>query len=101
MRVRVGVVVMRGSGKDAIMPLPSTTATVNNATIGTVGSIPPPLPLTTTVIAAANDRHRRCHTVNNNNHQKPVVVVCHQRRQRLSLFMEVVVDGGRGNGGLH
>jgi hypothetical protein len=73
------------------MPLllpPSTSVTIEDAAIGTVGSIPPPLRLTITTIAAVNDRHRHCHTVNNNNCQKPAVVVCHSRRQWQSLLTE-------------
>jgi hypothetical protein len=55
---------------------PSTAAKVNDAAIGNVGSIPPPLLSTTTAITAVDDRHRRCHTVDNDDRQKPAVVVC-------------------------
>jgi hypothetical protein len=70
------VVVREVLVKTPSLPLPSTTATVDNTTIGTVSSIPPPPPSTTTTIAAVNNRHCRCHTVNVDNRQKPAVVVC-------------------------
>jgi hypothetical protein len=64
--------------KTPLLQLPSTaTATVNNATIGAISSIPPPPPSTMTAIAAVDNRHCRCHTVNDDNCQKPVVDVCH------------------------
>jgi hypothetical protein len=53
---------------------PSTAATVDNAAIGAVGSIPPPLLLTMTDIATVDDCHCRCHTVNDDDHQKPAVM---------------------------
>jgi hypothetical protein len=57
------------------LPLPSTAATVYDATICAVSSIPLPLPLTTTTIAAANNCHCRCHTVDNYNCQKSAVIL--------------------------
>jgi hypothetical protein len=60
-----------------LLPPPSTAATVDNAAISTVSSIPPLPPLTTTAIATVNNRHCHCHTVNNKDHQKPAVIVCH------------------------
>jgi hypothetical protein len=71
MRTRVGVVVLGGGGKYAIV------ATVNNATIGVIGSIPPPLPSMTTAIATVDECHCCCYTVNDDDHQMPVVTVCH------------------------
>ncbi len=59
-----------------LLPPPSTAATIDNAIIGAVGSIPLPLLSTTTAIPAINTRHCRCHTVNDDDHQKPAVVVC-------------------------
>jgi hypothetical protein len=79
---------------------PSIAATVIDATIGAVGSIPPLLPLTTTAINAIDDHHCRCHTVEDNDCQKPVVVVPPQQWQWWSLLMEAAVDGSHGNGGL-
>jgi hypothetical protein len=81
-----------------LSPLPSTATTVNDATIGTVGSILPPPPSTTTAIAAIDDPHRHCHTVDNDNRQKPEVVDRHQWRQWRSLLMEAAVNGSHGNG---
>jgi hypothetical protein len=52
------------------LPLPSTTTTVDNATIGAVGSISLLPPSTTTAIAAADDHYCCCHTVDNNKRQK-------------------------------
>ncbi len=78
---------------------PSTAATINDATIGAVSSIPPPLPLMTTAIATIDGCHCRCHTVISNDRQKPAVVVCCQRWQWRSLLMEAAVDGSRSNGG--
>jgi hypothetical protein len=83
-----------------LSPPPSTTTSVDNATIGAINSIPLLPPSTTTAIAAIDNHHCHCHTVDNDNHQKPAVVVCHQRRQRRSLLMEAEVDGNRNNGGL-
>jgi hypothetical protein len=57
------------------LPPPSTTATVDAAAIGAVGSIPPLPLLTMTAIVAVNDCHRHCYTVHDDNRQKPVVVV--------------------------
>ncbi len=79
---------------------PSTTATVHNAAVGTVGSIPPLPPSTTTAIAAIVDCHRRCHTVDDDNCQKLAVVVCCQWLHLRSSLTEAAVDGGRGDGGL-
>jgi hypothetical protein len=89
------------------MPLllpPSTTASVYDAAIGAVGSIPPPLLLSTTTIAAVNNRHCRCHTVDNNNCQKPAVMFVikdsngghHQRKWQLMVAMAMAdfVDSG-------
>jgi hypothetical protein len=95
----VVVVIMGGGGKNAIV-VASTTATVNDAAICTVSSIPPPLPSTMTAIAAINDRHCHYHTVNVNNRQKPAVVVCRQRQQWRSLLMGAAVDGDCYDGGL-
>jgi hypothetical protein len=53
--------------KMPLPPPPSTTATVDNAAIGTIVSIPPsPLPSTMTAIPAVDNHHHRCHTVNDN-----------------------------------
>ncbi len=82
------------------LPPPSTNATVNNATIGAVSSIPLPPPSTMTAIAAIDDCHCCCYTVNNDNPQKPTVIDCRQRQQWWSLLTEVVVDGSCGDGGL-
>jgi hypothetical protein len=67
--------------KTPLLPPPSIIATAKDATIGAVGSIPPPLPSTTTAIAAINDSHCRCHTVNDNDRKKPAVIVSCQWRQ--------------------
>jgi hypothetical protein len=83
-----------------LLPLPSTGATVNNAAIGAVGSIPLPPPSTTTTIAAINDHHRRCHTVDDNDRQKPAAIVRCQQWQWRPSSTEAVVDGNRGNGSL-
>jgi hypothetical protein len=69
--------------KMPLLPLPSTATTIDNATIGAVGSIPLLLLLTITAIATVDDCHRCCHTVNYDDHQKPAVVIC-------------LVDGGNG-----
>ncbi len=82
------------------LPLPSTAATIDNATISAVGSIPPLPPSTKTTIPTINDRHHRCHTVDNDARQKPVVVVHCQRRQRRSSLTEATVNGSHGNGSL-
>jgi hypothetical protein len=85
------------------MPLllpPSTAATVEDAPIGAVSSIPPLLPSTMTAIVAINDYHCRCHAVNNDNHQKPAVIVCGRQWQRRSSSTEAAADGNHGNGGL-
>jgi hypothetical protein len=82
------------------LPPPSTAATVDDAAIKAVGSIPL-LPLsTTTTIATVEDHHCLCHTVNDNDHQKPAVVVHHCQRQRWSSSMEAAVNGNWGDGGL-
>ncbi len=77
MRARMAVIVVVAGGKNAIVPLPSTAATVNDAAIEAVGSIPSSPPSTTTAIPAVNDHHCRCHTVDNDDRQKPAVTVCH------------------------
>jgi hypothetical protein len=89
------------SVKTPSFPPPSTPATVDNAAIGAIGSIPPPPPSTTTAIAAINDCHCRCHTVDNDNRQKPAVIVCRQWQQWWSSSMEAAVDGGHGDDALH
>jgi hypothetical protein len=86
--------------KTPLLPLPSTAATIYNAAINAVGSIPLPPPLTTTAITAVDNPHCRCHTVNNNDRQKPADVVCHQRQQWQLLLMEAAVHGGCSDGGL-
>jgi hypothetical protein len=83
-----------------LLPPASTDATIDNAAISAIGSIPSPLPSTTTAIATINDRHCRCHTVNDDNCQKPENIVCHQRQLWQSLLTKTAVNGGRGNGGL-
>jgi hypothetical protein len=86
--------------KTPLLLPPSTNATVDDAAIGTIGSIPP-LPLSTaTAIAAVDNRHCRCHTVNDDDRQMPAVVDCCQQRQWRSLLMEATVNGGHGGGGL-
>jgi hypothetical protein len=87
--------------KRPLLPLPSTVATIDDAAIGAVSSLPPLLPpLTMTNIVAVNGFHCRCHIVNDNNCQKPAVIVYCQRRQWQSLLMEAAVDGGCSNFGL-
>jgi hypothetical protein len=76
-----------------LSPLPSTAATVDNAAIGAVGSIPLPPTLTTTAIAAVDDHHCCCHTVNKYNRQKPAVIVCHQWRQWWTAAAQLTVNG--------
>jgi hypothetical protein len=86
--------------KTPLLLPPSTTATVDNAAIGAVSSIPLSPPSTTTAIIAVNDHHCRCYTVNDNDRQKPMVVVSCQRQQRQSLLTEAAVDGNHGKSGL-
>jgi hypothetical protein len=78
--------------KTPLSPPPSTAATVNDATINALGSIPLPLPSMMTTIAAVNDHHHRCHTVNDDDCQKSAVIFCHQGQQWRSLLTEAVVD---------
>jgi hypothetical protein len=87
--------------KTPSLPPPSTAATVDNATIGAIKSIPSLPPSTTTTIAAIDGHHCRCHTVNDNDRQKQAVIVCHRRRQRRSSLTEAAADGNLGNGGLY
>jgi hypothetical protein len=96
----MAVIVLAGVGMMPSLLPPSNAATINNAAIDAIGSIPLPPPLSTTAIATINNCHCCCHTVNNDNRQKPAVVVCHQCWQWQSLLMEVVVDGSSGNVGL-
>ncbi len=77
MKARMALIFVGGVGKDAIVSAAINAVTVDNAAIGTVGSIPLPLPLTTTTIAAVNNHHCRFDTVNKDKCQKPAVVVCH------------------------
>jgi hypothetical protein len=86
--------------KTPLLPPPSTGATVNDAAIGAISSIPRLLPSTTTPITTINDHHRGCHTVDNNNHQKPVVVVHCRWQQWWPYLTEAAVGGNRSNGGL-
>jgi hypothetical protein len=59
--------------KTPLLPLPSTATSIDDATIGTAGSIPLLLPSMTTAIAAVYDHHCRCHTVDDDN--RPLFVI--------------------------
>jgi hypothetical protein len=78
------------------LPLPSTAATVDDAVIGAVSSIPLPPPSTMTPIAAVDVHHCCCHTVDGDNCQKPVGIVCCQRQQWRSAAAQLTVNGRGG-----
>ncbi len=86
--------------KTPLSPLPSTAATVDDAAIGTVGSIPLPPPSIMTAIAAVNNCHFCCHTDDNNDCQKPAVMFVIDGGNGGHCQWKAVVDGGRGDGGL-
>jgi hypothetical protein len=73
------------------LPPPSTTATIDDATINAVGLIPPLLPSTMTAIATINDCRCPCHSIDNDNCQKP---------GNGGSSTKAVVNSSQSNGGL-
>jgi hypothetical protein len=65
-----------------LLPPPTTAATVDNAAIGAIGSIPPWPPSRMTAIAAVDDPRCHIHTGNNNDHHS-----------LLTGAMAVIIDG--------
>jgi hypothetical protein len=101
MRARVAVVVVGGSGKDAIIATAINRCHHQQCCHWRCWLNPTALPPLMTTIATVDNRHCCFHAVNEVDRQKPAVVVCRQQQQWWSLLMEAAVNGGRGNGGLH